>query len=240
MDLIRNVIDTGGPGIGVMEKRPETARTAFLPYGGNSYEVKKAVIDRILDSYEFPAASTFLELGCGDGAITRYMFLNGFDSYGIDIVPEAIDWAGKNEDETSINDDFRIESIIELATYEYAFFDFIFDGDCIHRCIINDDRMRCFEDIFRILKDGGLLHVRANCVNENLNTRISITDDSYFDPELQFLVREEMPCYYLPREREFINELRSAGFRILELERITDFEGKQPYQSCRLNVNAQK
>ena len=204
-----------------------------------SYEKKRATIEKILRTHSFPANAKFLEIGCGNGNITLFMAEKRFEAYGIDIVPEAISWAEENKSSLSANADFRVGNVVDLASYAGDFFDFIFDADCLH-CIIGDDRAKCFANIYRVLKTGGIFHAKANCMKEGLDTCFEISANCYFDSRSQCLMHDGVPYYYLSREEEFVKEVQEAGFTILESERITDFDDKQPCQSCWLHVNATK
>jgi len=204
-----------------------------------SYEKKRSTIEKVLVSHRFPKKARFLELGCGNGNITLFMAEKGFESYGIDIIPEAIIWAEERKNSTSVDADFQVGSVVDLKPYSDDCFDFIFDGDCLH-CIIGPDRKKCLASIYRVLKPEGIFHVRANCMKKGLNTRFEIAGNCYFDPQSQCVMRDGVPYYYLSREEEFAEELQEAGFEILESEYINDFKDKQPYQSFWLYVNATK
>ncbi len=205
-----------------------------------SYERKRATIEKILKTHSFPSNAKFLELGCGNGNITLFMAEKGFEAYGIDIIPEAIDWARENKKTSSLDADFKVGNVVDLACYSDDFFDFIFDGECLH-CIIRDDRAKCFSNIYRILKNGGIFHAKANCMNEAVKKRVDISKDCYFDPQTQCLLRDGVPYYYLSREDEFMGELKKAGFTVLESEKITDFPDKNSsIQLCWVNVNITK
>jgi len=206
-----------------------------------SYKKKRATIEKVLKLHLFPQNAKFLELGCGNGNITLFMAGKGFEAYGVDIVPEAISWAEEKKKSSSLNADFRVGSIIDLASYEDDFFDFIFDGETLHCIIGSDDRAKCFASIYRVLKGGGIFHAKANCMREEIKERFNLSDDCYFDPETQCLMHGEVAMYYLSRESEFMKELKEAGFTVLESERITDFDDKHPLiQSCWLDVNVTK
>lgn len=171
--------------------------------------------------------------------ITLFMAGKGFEVYGIDIIPKAISWAEEKKRELSTNADFRIGSVVNLKSYPNGFFDFVFDGSCFH-CIIGSDRKSCLGNVFRVLKQGGLFYVEANIVNEKVNKRFDMDSNCYFDPQSQCLMHGDVPYYYLSREREFLNEVREAGFQIVHLEKNLEINKKQPFQAGWLSVDAIK
>ena len=52
---------------------------------------KRWRVDRMLAKPGVPQSGTFLELGCGAGNITLYVAAKGFEAYGIDMTPQAIE-----------------------------------------------------------------------------------------------------------------------------------------------------
>ena len=126
----------------------------------DSYRTKEKRINSFLARNSLPKKSRFLELGCGAGNITLLMAKKGFESYGIDIVPEAIQWAQERTALSNTTADFRIGNIVDMDCYSDSFFDFIIDGETLH-CIINSDRKKCLAGIFRVLKMGGVFSGRS-------------------------------------------------------------------------------
>jgi len=62
-------------------------------FSEEDYREKEAVIEKLLARYNMPEGGRFLDLGCGAGNITLFMANKGFEAYGVDAVPEAIEWA---------------------------------------------------------------------------------------------------------------------------------------------------
>jgi ubiquinone/menaquinone biosynthesis C-methylase UbiE len=184
-----------------------------------SYKTKVARIEKFLARHDVPRNSKFLELGCGAGNVTLFMAEKGFEAYGIDIAPEAITWAEEKMRKSSASADFRVGNVVDLKSYSDGFFDFVFDGETLH-CVIGEDRKPCLAGVFRVLKPGGLFLVGANLVNEKLSKRVDLDPGCYFDPQDQCLYHNDgVPYYYLSREKEFLKEVRDAGFRIIHSEK---------------------
>lgn len=204
-----------------------------------SYEKKRAEIAELIARYAIPAKGRFLELGCGNGNTTLYAANLGFDAHGVDVIPEAVSWAEENRRAQGIAADFRLGSVVDLADYPDASFDFVFDGDCLH-CIIGEDRATCLGNVLRVLKPGAVFRAKSNCFDESVTKRYDIAPGCYFEPKTQCLVRNDAPYYYLSRDGEMERELKDAGFMVLKTEKIDAFEGKEPYQSCWLYVDARR
>lgn len=184
----------------------------------DSYNAKAARIEKFLARHDVPRNGRFLELGCGAGNITLLMAEKGFEAYGIDIIPEAITWAEEKMRESPASADFRVGNVVDLKSYSDGFFDFVFDGETLH-CIIGQDRKTCLASVFRVLKRGGLFLVGANLVNEKVSKRVDLDSGCYFDPQSRCLYHNGVPYYYLSREKEFLKEIREAGFQIVHSEK---------------------
>lgn len=100
-----------------------------------------------------------LEVGCGPGANVWYISREGFQSYGIDGSPTAIEKAKKRMEEESLKADLQIGDINQLP-YEDNFFDAVIDNECIYSNVY-DDSDNILKEIKRVLKGGGLFYSRT-------------------------------------------------------------------------------
>ena len=180
----------------------------------DSYAQKQGVVRRILAGGRLPRRCRVLELGCGNGRVTLFTARKGHDAYGMDIVPEAIDWARQQAREQGIEAHFTVGNVVTLSAYADAFFNLVFDADCLFM-IIGKDRKTCVENVFRILKPGGIFYAKAHLVNEKIKTRTRLGGKNYFDPKGQYSTVEGLPMYYFSREQEFKTLIERAGFKIL-------------------------
>jgi ubiquinone/menaquinone biosynthesis C-methylase UbiE len=205
-----------------------------------SYKTKTARVEKFLIRHDIPGGGRFLELGCGAGNVTLFMAERGFDAYGVDIVPEAITWAKEKMRKSSASADFRVGDVVDLKSYSDGFFDFVFDGETLH-CIIGKDRRTCLASVFRIVKQGGLFLAGANLVNEKVRERVDSGLGSYFDPQSRCLYHNDgLPYYYLSREKEFLEEVRDVGFRIVHSEKTPKIPEYEAIHSGWLWVDAIK
>jgi len=139
----------------------------------------------------------------------------------------------------TISADFRVGNAVDLASYPDDFFDFVFDGECLH-CIIGSDREICLANVLRVLKRGGLFYIQGNCIDETLREPINISPGVYFDPRNQCLMRNGIPYYCLSKEEELLREIQEAGFKIAHCEKVPKTIRHQPFQSGGLLVDAIK
>jgi ubiquinone/menaquinone biosynthesis C-methylase UbiE len=205
----------------------------------DSYKAKEERINNFLVRNPLPKKSRFLELGCGAGNITLLMAKKGFEAHGIDIVPEAIQWAQEKMVLSKTTADFRIGNIVDMDCYSDSYFDFIFDGEAFH-CIISSDREKCLAGIFRILKEGGCFLAGANLVNTTLTTPLRSDEGCYFDPKTRCLYHNNVPYYYLSEEQEFLSEIQEAGFQIGYFEKALKIIEYAPMHAGWLWVDAVK
>ncbi len=179
-----------------------------------SYAQKRSRLDDILASNPLPEPCRFLELGCGNGNVTMYMAQKGHVAYGVDIVPEAIEWAKRQANEQKIVADFRVGSVVTLSGFSDEFFDLVFDANCLFM-IMGKDRAACVASVWRALKRGGIFYGEAHLLNEAITRRMIFNGQDYFDPEGQYSTVQGHPLYYYSREQEFVDLIEGTGFRIL-------------------------
>ncbi|MDA3884490.1 MAG: methyltransferase domain-containing protein [Candidatus Delongbacteria bacterium] len=156
-----------------------------------------------------PKNGKFLELGCGAGETTLWFAEKGYESFGVDISPIAIEWAKEKATEQNLKADFRTGNVIDLKDYEDNYFDFILDAHCLH-CIIGEDREQFLKNVFRVLKKGGFFLSDSMCGE--------IRDDEWkkiYDPESRCLFTKDVAQRYIGLPDDIVDEIRSAGFTIL-------------------------
>ena len=100
-----------------------------------------------------------LEVGCGPGANIWYMAREGFDTYGIDGSPTAIQRAKNRLEKESLKAHLKVGDIVSLP-YPDEFFDAVADNECLaHNSIIHMDKI--LVEIKRVLKKEGLFYSRT-------------------------------------------------------------------------------
>jgi 2-polyprenyl-3-methyl-5-hydroxy-6-metoxy-1,4-benzoquinol methylase len=168
-----------------------------------------SVLEKVLQTDYAPKSGKLLELGCGDGANSLWLAKKGYEVYGVDIAPTAIEWAKEKIKNQDIEADFRIGNVLDLKEYEDKFFDLVLDGHCFH-CIIGADREDFLKNVLRVLKLDGFFIVSTMCgdvTHEDMK--------KHFDPESRCLVYGELATRYIGLPEDILGEIRAAGFNIV-------------------------
>lgn len=161
----------------------------------------------------YPKSGRVLELGCGAGDLSLELAARGYEVSGVDIAPAAIEWARDKARERSLNADFQVGSVLDLANYADASFDIVLDGYCLH-CIIGGDRPKFYAAAKRVLKPGGLLHINTMWADDLL------TEESLggYDLETRCQIWNGVALRYFGLPEELLAEATAAGFEIVHSE----------------------
>lgn len=107
------------------------------------YEVKRKV-ERVLD------------LGCGNGRHGVYFARQGFQASGIDVSPQAIEWAKTWSEREGLDIDFRVGDM-EALPYEDGTFDVVVSHGVLDHVRTGTAR-NAAQEVNRVLKPGGLFY----------------------------------------------------------------------------------
>lgn len=152
-----------------------------------------------------------LELGCGAGDLSLFLAEAGYEAHGVDIAPSAIDWAREKAVTRGLQANFRVGSVLELSAFQDGYFDLVLDGYCFH-CIIGPDRARFLASAMRVLKPGAVLHLATMCGEVTSGTL-----RAKLDPESRCVVDQDgVATRYIGLPKDILDEVRTAGFRVLE------------------------
>ena len=156
------------------------------------------------------SSGRILELGCGDGSVSLEMESRGFDVFGIDIVPTAIEWANRKAIGQKAHADFQVGEVTNLP-YPDKNFNVVIDASCSH-CIIGLDRRQFFAEAYRVLKSKGLFIL--NCLCEDPPESLI----SFFNTESRCLIKGDIAGRYYGKASEILKETEKAGFLNLTWE----------------------
>jgi SAM-dependent methyltransferase len=213
-------------------------RAAGRPGWSTDYALKRKRLDRVLAKPFVPRTGRFLEIGCGAGNVALYAAEKGFEAYGIDFSPDAIDWAREILAGSSLAADFRVGSVLDLdREYPAGFFDVVYDGDCLFM-ILRRDRPACLKGIFNVLRPGGYFRARAHLARPEVTERRQIQPDRYYDPETRTVVVDGVPIYQYSLREEFVAEIESAGFAVVNEEVYDPKPGNHPVLEAFMWVDA--
>lgn len=165
-------------------------------------------IKRAVSKYKISTKSRLLELGCGNGCLTILLSRFGFDSYGIDISPTAINWAIENSKKENIKIDYSIGNVLNLP-YPDDYFNIIIDGHCFH-CIIDDDRKTFLHEALRVLRPGGIFIIMTMC-GEPAKSIIE-----KFDIDNGNLISKGIAGRYIGKPSDILEEIELSKLNILE------------------------
>jgi len=188
--------------------------------GAAGYRLKQDRITEALSEHHVPTPAIFLQLGCGAGNIALWMASRGFSAFGVDLVPEAIQWAKDKAAESALSAQFIVANLAQMPMFQDGCFDIIFDGDCFHM-ITGVDREICFREVCRVLKPGGLLIAGGN-----------VRDESVSDAAARRIITPDGLEYVLCSESELCQELRYTGFTILCVKHHPKRGGQRFVKEC--------
>ena len=132
------------------------------------------ILDALRTAGLDPRRARVLDIGCSTGILTRHYAEFFGHVVGVDIDDGAVEWAQKNR--AADNIDYRVGDSMELP-FSAAEFDVV---TCTHIYEHVPDAQRMLDEIFRVLKPGGVCYFAA----EN---RIRLWDGHYDLPLLTVL-----------------------------------------------------
>jgi len=179
-------------------------------------DIFQKTLEGVLTAEYVPKKGRFLELGCGAGEMSLWFAEKGFEVYGIDISPTAIDWAKEKAADLNLKADFRVGSVLDLSEFPDDYFDFILDGHCLH-CIIGDDRQKFLTEALRVLKPNSFFFSETMCGEMRDPEAIKL-----FDPVSKCMIRNGIAGRYIGLAEDILIEFKEAGFKILFSEVISD------------------
>jgi 2-polyprenyl-3-methyl-5-hydroxy-6-metoxy-1,4-benzoquinol methylase len=131
---------------------PESRRLALL-------ETKTSLMREIISNHAIGGRG--LDVGCGQGTYVARMRALGLDVAGIDASPGQVHLAVRNVGQEDV---VRVGSALEIPAGNAAF-DFVYVINVLHHLGSLEEQRRAFQELFRVLKPGGLLFVHE------INTR---------------------------------------------------------------------
>jgi 2-polyprenyl-3-methyl-5-hydroxy-6-metoxy-1,4-benzoquinol methylase len=169
------------------------------------------LIDRIMRHPLTPQSGRCLELGCGEGQLSRKLARLGFSVTGIDISSVAIEWAKEKQllatpasRLSTPNIDFRQGDLTTPGLLLGRPYDFVLDGHCLH-CIAAVNRPVFLANVFDSLTQSGIFIVSSRCTKA--------CNETVFDSGLEYR--------HFHQPDALLKELRAAGFEILD---VTEYD----------------
>lgn len=144
-----------------------------------------------------------LDAGCGNGRNTVVLVNYFYKVCGMDLSPKLIEFAKKRLGKKA---DLQVGNVTSLP-YDDEFFDSVFSLAVFHHLDNKQDRVKAFQEVYRVLKKGGffLVSVRSKYESKAKGKKVIYTD------WLGFRVYN-----YLYEEKEFLELAKKAGFRLIK------------------------
>jgi SAM-dependent methyltransferase len=159
-------------------------------------ELGKVLLERIRCNVHIPHSGRGLELGCGEGQLSRKLSEIGYEMWGVDISEVALSWAKDKNSRGNVKyfqQDLTEENAVLMGRYSL-----IVDGHCLH-CIPPDSRQQFYNNVSRALHDTGKFYVSTRC-----------------SKSMPRIVEDSGLIYrYFAEVYEVLSELEIYGFRIL-------------------------
>jgi tellurite methyltransferase len=119
------------------------------------------LFDQILKG-RFAPGARILDAGCGSGRNLVYFLRRGFEVFGVDHQPEAVSHVRGLAESLAPRlptDNFRV-SAVEAMPFPDARFDAVISSAVLHFAVDETHFRKMLAEMWRVLKDGGLLFVR--------------------------------------------------------------------------------
>ena len=173
-----------------------------------------------------PKSGKVIELGCGTGPILRRVCKRGFSGVGIDVSKTAIAMA--KEQSKGLDIKFRQGDVCNLNAKSLGKFDLVIDGLCLHCITEPRDRKAYFDNVFKILKDGGLFvllkmcgpmdrkRFSQVCKGQKIVGKVIYIpfEDKSYDRLVKFGGKYYLPSRYISHWKDILSEVRQAGFEL--------------------------
>lgn len=154
----------------------------------------------LLDMLTLPAPARVLDLGCGDGVLTRELCARGYQVLGVDASPEMVSAARANGVAAEVVDGHALP-------YPPATFDAVFSNATLHWLTRPD---AAIAGVARVLCPGGQFVAELGGKG---NTR-RVVAALVAGLDARGIAGESLVPWYFPSAAEYAHKLEQAGFRV--------------------------
>lgn len=147
-----------------------------------------------------------LEIGSGTGNNLVFFAENGYDTHGIDLSEEAVDYARELLKVKNLKAEIKVGDVAELP-YQDEEFDLVLDRACLQHNELSSIK-KIIKAVKRVLKPGGLFMIVNFRSTADFSSGQSLKDPTFEHYEqVHFTSQEEL-------------ELLLEGFEILYMEHL--------------------
>jgi ubiquinone/menaquinone biosynthesis C-methylase UbiE len=173
---------------------------------------KEELVRRVHHLFRNMQGKKVLDLGFGCGSNLIYLLKSGFEGYGCDISPAALELAQKRLKELRLPADLKL--FMDVIPYPNEFFDIVVSWQTLY---YNDPETlkSMIKEISRVLKPGGKILVTLARKNDIIFECADKIDNKTYRVNSKMPSQEGAIVYVVDNEDE-IKQLFS-GFKILEI-----------------------
>ena len=158
-----------------------------------------------------------LDLGCGNGRISRLIKERGFQTWGMDVNEKAIAFAKASPDLASI--EFSVQDA-QKTDYEADFFDAVIE-QAVLACMEKPDRALVMSEVYRILKPDGVFSIAEFGIREDKKEKYEIDARITGEYGTRIVRRDDGSESF--RSHNFNKEeldvlVKDAGFEVMDYE----------------------
>jgi ubiquinone/menaquinone biosynthesis C-methylase UbiE len=161
-----------------------------------------------------PRGERVLDLGCGNGRISKIIKEHGYLTYGMDVNAGAIALAQSNPDLASI--EFSVQDA-KATNYATDFFDGLIE-QAVLACMEKPDRSIVLNEARRILKPGGIFSIAEFGIREDKKEKYEVDATITGEYGTRIIKKEDGSEWYRShnfRRDELEGLIQDAGFEII-------------------------
>lgn len=187
------------------------------------------LLDQILKS-RFTKEMKILDAGCGEGRNSIYFLNEGYQIFGVDSNPIAIQMARIYAQ--TIQKDYDVyrfqTSLIENMPFHQSAFDAVLSSAVLHFAKSESHFLKMVEDMMRVLKSGGIFFLRMTTSQGEMQEKSPHLGDGVYllpDGSERFLLTKELEkeivskhklSYLEPAKSVVVHGQRSMGVFVWE------------------------
>jgi SAM-dependent methyltransferase len=126
-----------------------------------------ADMPHLAELFKAQAVSRILDLGCGVGRNMIYFAERGFEMYGLDFSPYAIERAKQRLEEAKLRADLQIGGMAEQLPYPDGFFDAVLSVRALHHADVATIQ-NIVGEVHRVTRHGGYVYVQVPMIEKVL------------------------------------------------------------------------